>query len=259
MNLYTVGCSFTHGHGPHECKPYANQLDGVTVNNFGRYDLAWPWQLEPYFDTVINDAHAGTGIQFASRQLYKFLNLINQNVDDWVFVVQVSAFSRRDFLLANNYYGTVANTASAEIPIIHTPTTIDHVDYVVDTETTDILTKYHYYYLNDQIMFSHHVSDLLGLVSVLRALGARYLITGMIDLDYKPESIRKNYGKLLNHYTQHVLGLIPNENMIDSIESHLDQPDCDCYHDSCGHPSKHGHMAFSRYVLDMIKKRCWLN
>lgn len=258
MNLYTVGCSFTHGHGPHECKPYANQLDGVTVNNFGRYDLAWPWQLEPYFDTVINDAHAGTGIQFASRQLYKFLNLINKNVDNWVFVVQVSAFSRRDFLLANNYYGTVANTASAEIPIIHTPTTIDHVDYVVDTETTDILTKYHYYYLNDQIMLNHHVSDLLNLVSVLRTLGARYLITGMIDTDYKPECIRNHHAKLLNNSIQHMLGLIPDGNMIDSINLCLNDPVCDDHYDPCEHPSKLGHMVFSRYVLDMIKQKCWL-
>lgn len=261
MNLYTVGCSFTHGHGPHKAKPHTNQINGITVNNFERYDLVWPWQLEPYFHTVINDAHGATGLPFACRRLYRFWDHIEQNVDNWIFVVQVSNFIRRDYLLQDTTFLTIAHQApNGNEPRLTTivPTTYP-VEYALEPGVEQILFDYHCGYLNDAIMMNHHISDLLQLIMVLERLNARYLITGMTKSSILPEHIQSVHGDIMVENSLDMLKLIPTHNIIDSMCAHVGAFHNEIYHlDPCGHPNIQGHQIFSRYVLEQIQQRGWL-
>lgn len=276
MNLYTVGCSFTHGHHAHGHRPYQSTVQGILVNQFDRHDFAWPWQLEDRFAMVINDALQGTGSGFAYRRLTRFLSLIGtDNLSDWIFVLQMSQPARREFMISGSpqiHYPDSQESDSdlyTEGAILLAPRHHDRVDSEVSWLEHDEFVdtalstkqKHHaagYYYLAEDAatqMFQH-LRDQLAMMCLLESVQARYLVTGMMYADYHPDAIPDHYNLHNNRFLKSLVDLIPTHSLIPDYGHML--RDHAHTHDPCYHPNPLGHSVVAEKIWQQIQHRGWM-
>ncbi len=272
MNLYAVGCSFTHGHGHGLGRPHDNMFQGIKLSTHNRYDCAWPWQLEPYFNHVINEAQGATGIQYANRKLCGFLSRMKESLADWVVVLQVSQYIRREYF--HNRTGLFLQTNYASVGQINIGDKCDDLSGYVkfqedcpqppNLEKQDQLPLHHiagHYFFSheDTSLIYEHTKELLMIVSTLEQLGAKYLITGMTPTDYLPAMIVEYHVDHMCYSTESLLNLIPTHNFIGSASDIVGNLSMEKHYlDPCGHPNKQGHQMIADYILGEIKQRGWL-
>lgn len=262
MNLYTNGCSFTHGHDP------GYDADGtytlLKYNDFEfpvRYKInfAWPWRLSHLFDNVFNHALGGSGPHRMVRTTINFVEYLRNSGEDlsqWIFALQISQSQRLELLHTSDewisyfsLHGEHPYSLAYELPDQARYDFCEkHDDIESDVWLHDYLTKHAVMALNDEEVLNRTLNEILQIVFYMEAHGLKYLITGMVDENHKPDSIVTD-----SVHNKQLLDAIPTHNFIDSIVSKIDEKRL-----PCGHPDATGHGKFSSYLESEILKRGWL-
>jgi hypothetical protein len=275
MNLYAVGCSFTHGHGVLPGPSNKCLHKDFMVNTYGKFDYAWPWQLQPYFDTVINDAYQGAGNDYVLRRTVRMLaHLQPAELADWIFVIQITQPQRKEFLdgSENMFYKPLYHTLDSYQELDFSDTLCfkdcavyaQHEECNKTTQTLDHTQKhfasgFYYNCWDDEYMMYEQLKDLLLLTEVLERRHCKYLITGMSAMYYKLEPIAFNYN-INNSYTHNYMQLLDTANHVECFSEILlaVDPKQVSHVSACKHPNKQGHKVIADYILDEIKQRGWL-
>lgn len=273
MNLYTVGCSFTHGHRSEEYEQNTQYLDDILINDYDKWAPAWPWLLQGNFEQVINDGLCGTGINYATRRLCRFLDIVDhRELDNWLFVIQISQAQRMEFL--NQRTGLFYRV---ETPDIENRSTgwqgdindRDHmsqfVHYIdVSNELQESFwipeeihkryyaVKYFVHSVDHEQIYYEHTQRLMCLLNILESLNLKYLITGMFLRDYHPDHLGEY---ATSTYTRRLAKYISSHNMITDHVDILAEQDAE---DPCGHPNKQGHQIIASSIIDQAKLRGWM-
>ena len=272
MNLYAVGCSFTHGHGALPGPANVCKHGDFVVNTHGKFDYAWPWQLEPHFDTVINDGYQGSGNDYVLRRTLRMLaHLDPAEISDWVFVIQLSVPQRKEFLdsASNMFYQVLYHEMfdhlqeGSDQPLKYKNFAEFTAYETHNTQLTDQQKHYaagfYYHCWHEEFILYEHFRDLLLMTEILENKKCKYLITGMCSMDFVPEHILLNYN-LKNRYTVNYINLLKTHNQLIGISEllHKLDPSQSNLIAPCGHPNELGHQAVAEYILDEIKQRGWL-
>ena len=272
MNLYAVGCSFTHGHGALPGPANVCKHGDFVVNTHGKFDYAWPWQLESHFDAVINDGYQGAGNDYVLRRTLRMLaHLDDADLKDWVFVIQTTQPERKEFLdgVHNMFYKTLFHSLDDR-----DNTGLDTHEHVVYAQhesqkvSTDInlsqlqcqhASGFYYYCWDDEYMVYDHLKDLLLLINVLENRRCKYLISGMTATQFVPEHIISHYNTE-NDYSHEFAKLIKTQHHIKCFSEilHTVDPHEATHTSPCYHPNELGHREISSYILNEIKQRGWL-
>lgn len=277
MNLYAVGCSFTHGHGALPGPANVCKHGDFVVNTHGKFDYAWPWQLEPHFDTVINDGYQGSGNDYVLRRTLRMLaHLDDAEISDWVFVIQITQPERKEFLDGSNnvfyktqYHNLADDTfidAQDSLCYKNCATHTQHAEYTSATGLSPLTdakkhyaTGFYYHCCDDEYLMYEHLKTLLLLTQMLENRRCNYLITGMTAMQYVPRHISINYS-LKNTHSHNLMHLLPTNNQVKCFSEILQSADPDgiTHIAPCHHPNELGHQAVADYILDEIKQRGWL-
>ena len=88
MNLYTNGCSFTAGTKTNKSLYDVNKLGKPVCINWTSFCQKGQYGTIDYFDSIINNAIEGGSNHRLFRQTTDFINE-TENLDDWIFVIQL--------------------------------------------------------------------------------------------------------------------------------------------------------------------------
>lgn len=282
MKLYANGCSFTHGH------QFLRDVDTDPLQEYrgfkyqqgtAKHLFVWPTQLESKFDFVFNHAKEGSGMGRLLRTTISFiehLKSINENLQEWVFVLQVSQVGRTEILDTYGEYDFPIRIAGdwghKEGHILK----VSHPNYdrtIFDYETADnilfnVISKeygdsaYDWLmgYRSDVQMIVEHIKDLSLLIHYLDMHGLKYLITGMTGSGVDTEEMHSlcNYRPIVTPF----FNLIIQDNIITTVEKligiRMNEPDWSKYYDPCGHPNKLGHKVWADYIYLNLQHRGYI-
>lgn len=247
MKLYTNGCSFTEGHSD---------------------DEPWPSLLKPHFESVVNEALCGCGLDRLLRYTLSFIDSLEpKEYDEWIFLLQPSEYQRREYITEKNYYSQIVSPVD--------PRKIE--DWKIKTWKEDGYEElYNYkdmtpekriqvenYILNEvgQSLVLHQLKNLIALQGILKSKNIKYLFMGMAKDNIRPRNFFWTQNSTLASCPQinHLLSHIDDERVIDSIDCHLGGPDNSPeIYDPCFHPNATGHKIIAEHVKSEIEKRNWL-
>ena len=282
--LYVNGCSFTHGHDYDNHNWYTQTYGDFEYNHMMQHHIVWPHQLAPEFSMVFNHAKQGSGAMRMVRTTLRFLKSVpDDELADWIFVLQFSQANRFEIVSGDQYdfYSQVhlirEGTPLGEYDPYSLELTLEdtlasatghsfealldsNADLKQEFISVDqnnrinlMLSEYVNYVRNDKQCLYAQTKELYLIVTELERRGVKYLITAMDPLSM-PHQASSEY---LCDATQNLMDLIPDHNIIASMEDIIPAPHAD-YHDPCGHPNEIGHQMVARYILDEMKKRGYI-
>jgi hypothetical protein len=259
MKLYTNGCSFTHGSMPFEKVGHTQVYNNYEYTT--SYDSTlWPWLLSDNFEFVFNHARYGTGTDRLLRTTIDFLSkLDDQEMHDWIFVLQVSKVNRREYIcLEEEKFGQVYPSLENDdkFCIEYRFTDIDCpevVEYNTDS-LSDVVMDYHAMWENNISLSVNQIKNILALQNILDRRNIKYLITGMsnMDLTFYDMHDTVRYSDMLAQFEQ----MLDRKNIINSIERMT--KGTDEYYKEDGHLSTQGNKFFANYIKEEMEKRNWL-
>lgn len=271
IQIYTNGCSYTHGHDrrdydEHATEPghHLQEYDGYEFES-EHFPFVWPYQLTRHdnIDHVFNHAFQGSGFKRTLRTAIDFAaNLPKHEYSDWVFILQVSEKSRYEVLDANGDFvkinydmkghkGEVPQLSYQEQLEIMAEPGYDDSNYA-RRDHDPAVSKYVVPYVamgrSDLQMYYDEILDIISITSLLKSKGIRYLVTSLN---------RMQYYSVDNYYVQTLVDLIEMQFMLPSLNEILSHSPGNP-HDPCYHPSPEGHQYLAKYIIDNLEKRKWI-
>ena len=289
MKLYTNGCSFTHGADYYSQDPLPQTYGDFTYTHFIDKTV-WPWLLPSYSDKinfVFNHGAGGTGHTRLVRSTLDFLSHLDENdIKDWIFVLQFSQPERIDFVDSD-----IPDMAYQVLPYLQETRARneitcaegvedwfyfcaplhkngryfkgDYEDWYHDPNRRMKLKSYlDYYYLglgNEQLLQSQ-LKECMLLCSILDKAKVKYIITDMgmttyQRFDFFDESCPKTWNDRHN-----LVNWLDRDNMVKGIAEilpYVDSNDISNYSDS-NHPTPNANHDIAKYLLHEMEKRNWL-
>jgi len=282
MKLYTNGCSFTHGTNP---LPEDEKNHDITYKNFTycspwRQRTVWPEKISPLFSVLFNHAMAGTGVDRLVRTTMQFvehLKSIDDDISDWMFILQVSQPARKEIIHKSGYLSRIHyidpdqmegyHAYDLAYDVIHTKQGTPELDAENDRIISEMesmrkdeaykrgVVNYSLLVENDYELLNRHFKSLLLLVYYLEHNNINYLLTGM-----DPQCLKLHYSSSGVESLDLMMNLLPYDKILIDMVSIFDPegkflnrvgPDDN-------HPNDKGHELFSRYIITELKKRNYL-
>lgn len=268
MNLYVSGCSWTQGH-------HLNEPGHVYEHNGYEYQVnykdpyVWVNHIEPHYDKVFNHALMASGLRRMTRRLLEFLDYVPDNeLPEWVFVLQVSQPNRQEFVSGESVdmwsqvtWGRGSDfTPELSIGyddrwIPNSDKSLLHRDIIEDKIfcDTSVLAYVSQPYKNE--IYRQFV-DLGFLISILQRHNLKYLITAMDHACYNPDYVSKLFG---SPDLTRIVKQIDTTNFIKSSADVMDPLNRTDIYDPCGHLNAEGNKIFANYIYTELKGHGFLN
>ena len=280
MKLYTNGCSFSHGTQPEHEYNYTYEYNGFEYISPSRQRSVWTEQLGKSYKVHFNHARSGTSSDRMARTTLSFIqHLIDTQDDlsDWVFVIQATQPARKEILFNSGYFGRIHYIDEPNSAIPHFfDYAYDVANIIGDTfgnaELHDQLQQQQDKMRSDEVFTSgvknyslvveedeeimlRHLKNLLLVVNILERYNIKYILTGMDQTCIWPDYLQTN-----TDVTKNLANMLPQDKIVLDIVSVIDNKveGKNRVSPEDSHPNVYGHTMFSRYIFNELKKRNYL-